>query len=276
MVTYHDAYLAARDILRAAGVEAYAQEARMLAAFAAGKTVAELLRDANLYTNTLEKTRELAERRASGEPAAYILGAWEFYGLPFIVDGSVLIPRVDTEPLAELAIPLAGSGRVLDLCCGTGCLGITIAKNAPGARVTCADVSDDALRIARRNAALNSVSVPCVRADALEAPPPALGSFDLIVCNPPYIATAEIAELDASVRDYEPALALDGGEDGLRFYRTVCTLWSAALAPGGRLAFEVGEEQAAPVREIAAQAGLRYEKSAFDTLNIERVLLFSH
>ena len=276
MVTYHDTYLAARDMLRAAGIEAYAQEARMLAAFAAGKTVSELMRDGGLYTNTLEKTKALAARRVSGEPVAYILGAWEFYGLPFIVDRNVLIPRVDTEPLAEAAIPLAGSGRVLDLCCGTGCLGITIAKKAPRSRVTCADISGAALKTARRNAALNSVSVACVAADALSEPPAALGVFDMIVCNPPYIATAEIAELDASVRDFEPALALDGGEDGLKFYRAVCSLWRAALAPGGKLLLECGEGQAEDIRAIAAGAGFDFEKSVFDTLNIERVLLFSY
>lgn len=276
MVTYYDTYLAARDMLRAAGIEAYAQEARMLAASAAGKTVSELMRDGSLYTNTLEKTRELAARRVSGEPVAYILGEWEFFGLPFVVDENVLIPRVDTEPLAELAISLSGSGRVLDLCCGTGCIGITTAKKAPQARVTCADVSPAALAVARRNCAVNGVSVPCVAADALSAPPPALGRFDLIVCNPPYIPTAEIAGLDASVREHEPCLALDGGEDGLRFYRAVCSLWSAALAPGGKLLFECGEGQAEDIRAIAAGSGFTYEKSVFDTLNIERVLLFSY
>lgn len=276
MVTYHDAYLAARDMLREAGIEAYAQEARMLAAFAAGKTVSELMRDGSLYTNTLEKTKALAARRVSGEPVAYILGAWEFYGLPFIVDRNVLIPRVDTEPLAETAISLAGSGRVLDLCCGTGCIGITTAKKAPHSRVTCADISEAALKTARRNAALNGVSVPCVEADALSAPPTVFGVFDMIVCNPPYIATAELAKLDASVRDFEPALALDGGEDGLKFYRAVCSLWRGAIAPGGKLLFECGEGQAEDIRAIAAGAGFTFEKSVYDTLNIERVLLFSY
>ena len=276
MVTYYDVCSAARSALREAGIEAYTQEARMLTAFAAEKTVSELLRDYNLYTNTMDRTMELVRRRASGEPAAYIIGAWEFYGLPFIVTPGVLIPRIDTEPLVEAALGLIHEGdRVLDLCCGTGCIGITAAKKLPGAHIVCADVSDAALKIARRNAALNDAHVVCVSADALAEPPVTLGKFDFILCNPPYIATAELAGLDPSVRDYEPHLALDGGEDGLKFYRSVCTLWRAALTEGGRLIFECGEGQAAQVRAAAEAAGFRYDGSVFDTGNIERVLLFT-
>ncbi len=276
MVKYYDVYTAARSVLREAGIEAYAQEARMLTAFAAGKTVSELLRDSNLYTDTMDATMALARRRAAGEPAAYIIGAWEFYGLPFLTDPGVLIPRMDTEPLVEAALGLINEDdRVLDLCCGTGCIGITVAKKIPGAHVVCADISDAALKTARRNAALNDANVICTAADALAEPAPALGKFGFILCNPPYIASAEIAELDTSVRDFEPRLALDGGEDGLKFYRSVCSLWRAALTPGGRLIFECGEGQAAQIRALAEAAGFRSDGSVFDTGNIERVLLFT-
>lgn len=275
MVTYYDVCRSAREVLREAGVEAATQEARLLTAFAAGKTITQLVRDYNLYTDKAEKTLELARRRAAGEPVAYILGAWEFFGLPFAVDKNVLIPRMDTEVLAETAIGMADGKKVLDLCCGSGCIGITIAKKCPSAHVICADISELALKTARRNAALNGVKAICVSADALLPPSDSIGRFDLIVCNPPYIASDEIPELDPSVRDYEPVIALDGGEDGLKFYKSVCSLWKETLNPDGKLLFEVGESQAEKVKTIAESAGFQFDKSVIDTGNVERVLLFS-
>ena len=182
----------------------------------------------------------LIERRLSGEPLQYVLGEWEFYGLPFYVDETVLIPRPDTETLVETALKLLTDERrdVLDLCCGSGCIGIALAATG-GAHVTAADVSADALTMTERNARRNGVSVRTVQSDLFES---VEGTFDLIVSNPPYLSQADMDARDASLR-FEPALALYGGEDGLDFYRRIATDYRRYLKPGGTLLLEIGYTQ---------------------------------
>jgi release factor glutamine methyltransferase len=197
----------------------------------------------------------LLSRLENGEPAAYILGEWEFYSLPIRVTRDTLIPRPDTETLVDRAIELLrgkAAPRILDLCAGTGCVGLALAANIPDADVILAELSEPALAVCRENTALNGLTgrVVELRADALKAPPTEIGQFDVIVCNPPYIKTAVIAELDASVRDFEPITALDGGADGLDFYRAVAAQWKQALKQGGKILFEVGYDQSAEVAEI--------------------------
>ncbi|NLV49227.1 MAG: peptide chain release factor N(5)-glutamine methyltransferase [Clostridiales bacterium] len=283
MRTYYDIYSEARARLRKAGIGEYSLEARLLLAFAANKTPTDFYRDISMYC-TEEYEREaliLVSRRENGEPVAYLTGSWEFYGLPVTLTPDVLIPRADTETLVEAVLEelaATDSPRVLDLCCGSGCIGLAIAKNARGApRVVCADISQKALRIAAGNAADNGIKTPflCVRADALSAPPPNLGMFDAIMCNPPYIPTPELEGLDASVKDYEPMLALDGGPDGLDFYRPVCSMWTSLLKPGGLLAFECAEGQSGDIIRIAENTGLRHVKTVKDTGNTERAILFT-
>ncbi len=264
MKTYNDMYLDLRRILKAAGVEDYNLEARLIICAAAGKTREELVRDMKLYAfDELEaKVNEMAKRRVDGEPIAYVLGEWEFMGLPFNVDPKVLIPRADTELLAELAIRLlrrrvTDGTRVLDLCCGTGCVGISVAKTVQSARVVLVDDSMPALRVARSNVLRNGVSrnTTCIEADALKNPPILLGKFDLIVCNPPYVPTAEIPTLDKGVKDYEPRSALDGGEDGLDFYRAIIPAWKAILKPTGVIMFECGEGQSGKIMDMLSREG---------------------
>ena len=247
MKTYSEIYLAAGKTLREAGIEASNLEARLMAAAATGKTVEVFLRDARLYVadDSFEKAMEdMVRRRLQGEPVAYITGLWEFHGIPLMITPDVLIPRNDTEVLADKAITYARDTdkdiRMLDLCCGSGCIGLAVAAESPRIRVVMADISERALGVARQNALKNRLTrcVTCVTADALQAPPLLLGRFDLIVCNPPYIPTGELETLDGSVRDYEPHSALDGGEDGLMFYRTVTEKWRAVLKPGGSIMFE--------------------------------------
>ena len=259
--TYNNLYLDARKRLREAGVEGAQLEARELVCCAAGKSREQFYRDMALYASdpVEEKLAELLERRLAGEPVAYLIGEWEFYGLGLDITPDVLIPRMDTEVLAERAILLAraaGEGaRVLDLCAGSGCVGLAVAANVPGCRVVLADVSEAALRLCKQNVRRNELNarVTCVQADALEPPDAALWDFDVIACNPPYIPTGDIAELDVSVRDYEPRSALDGGADGLDFYRAIAARWGAALRLGGALLFEVGIGQAGDVGAILAQ-----------------------
>ena len=246
--TYNELYIDLRNRLKAAGVEAATLEASLLVAAAAGKTQAQLLADLRLYTNAevAGRVEAMAARRLAGEPAAYITGSWGFCGLDLMVDENVLIPRADTEALEETALNLSGKSdselRILDLCTGSGCIGLALAHFLPNSHAVLADVSPDALHVAKENIRRCGLGVRAVtiEADALAPPPPRLGSFDLITCNPPYIPTAEIGTLDASVRDHEPRLALDGGEDGLKFYRAVLGGWKSLLRQSGWLLFEVG------------------------------------
>ncbi len=182
----------------------------------------------------------LIERRLTGEPLPYILGEWEFYGLPFYVDRTVLIPRPDTERLVELALKELTPERntVLDLCCGSGCIGIALAV-CGGAVVTAADISADALEMTERNARRNGVSIETVRSDFLEN---IEGTFDLIVCNPPYLSADDMEYRDAALR-FEPALALYGGEDGMDFYRALAASYRRVLNTDGTLLIEIGMTQ---------------------------------
>ena len=270
--TYNALYLDARRALKAAGVEQAQLEARELLCRASGKTREDLLRDLPLYApdGVTARFQGLMARRMAGEPVAYLIGEWEFYGLTLDVCRDVLIPRPDTETLVERGIlflrDLPEGARVLDLCAGSGCVGLAIADNCPGAHVILAEWSDDALRICRQNILRCALSqqASAAQVDALEPPPRLLRDFDLILCNPPYIPTLEVAHLDPSVRDYEPRLALDGGEDGLKFYRAVAKKWKCALAPGGKLIFEVGYNQAPAVKRILGQNGYQDIRTTMD------------
>lgn len=261
--TYNNLYLDARRVLQQAGVEQAQLEARELLCFAADKTREQFLRDLPLYASepVCARFRELMARRLAGEPVAYIIGEWEFYGLTLDICRDVLIPRSDTETLVERALEYlsekSGPVRVMDLCAGSGCIGLAVASRCLNAAVVLGDWSEDALRVCRQNIRRCGLSgqVSAAKVNALEAPHALLSEFDLIVCNPPYIPTADLAGLDVSVRDYEPHMALDGGEDGLDFYRAVAQKWKSALNPGGRLIFEIGYDQAPAVECILAANG---------------------
>lgn len=278
--TYNNLYLDTRQRLREAGVEGAQLEARELLCHAAGKSREQFYRDMALYAPdpVEEKLAALVERRLAGEPVAYLIGEWEFYGLTLDVTPDVLIPRMDTEVLAERAILLAraaGEGaRVLDLCAGSGCVGLAVAANVPTCRVVLADVSEAALKICKGNVRRNELNarVTCVQADALQKPDAALWDFDVIACNPPYIPTGDLAGLDVSVRDYEPRSALDGGADGLDFYRAIAARWGSALRLGGSLLFEVGINQAMDVAALLERSGFEDIQSTQDTQGIPRVV----
>ena len=278
-ITYNDLYLDIRRQLRASGIEASTLEARELVCFGTGKTKEELSRDGRLYASPeLEKAvRNLVERHLAGEPVAYLIGEWEFYGLPLDISRDVLIPRPDTEVLAREAIgylQTQGECRVLDLCAGSGCIGLAVASQTPGARVVLGEYSDAALKICRQNIRRNGLSgrVVPIQVNALEKPERTLGEFQCIISNPPYIPRADIAGLDASVREYEPHLALDGGEDGLDFYRAIAEKWKDALVPGGRLYFEVGIGQADDVLRIMRKEGFGDIQIVKDLAGIPRVV----
>lgn len=272
--TYNTVYMDLRHALRRAGVEEAQLEARELICHVTGKSREEFYRSMQLYmvSDTEAQIEALARRRLEGEPLAYILGKWDFYGMELVVNRNVLIPRPDSEIIAQRAIEIArGSGehgRVLDLCCGSGCLGLAVAKHAPNCRVVLADVSEEALKVARRNVANNRLSrqITTFKADALQQPPEMIWDFNLIVCNPPYVRTDDMLMLDPEVREYEPALALDGGPDGLEFYRKIAANWRSAMRSTCILLFEVGDDQADDVEAILARNGyrsIRRHKDAF-------------
>lgn len=255
--------------------------ARQLLCHVSGKTQEQILADRERYASE-EVVQAMAagvRRLLAGEPLAYVLGEWTFYGLPLRITRDVLIPRDDTCAVAELAIRqglfLDQDPRILDLCCGSGCIGLAVASRVKDARVTLADLSKNALAIAKENAALNKLSgrVRCVQADALEPPAPFLGKFDMIVSNPPYITGEEMEQLPHSVRGFEPHMALYGGEDGLDFYRAICGNFSAALKPGGYLCFEFGMGQGDAVCAILQENGYTVLERANDYNQRERAVL---
>ena len=281
MITYNQLCINARNAVREAGSENPNLEARNLVAFASGKSMSELIRDYNLYTgDEIErKVNQLVQRRLNGEPLAYILGTWEFYGMEFNVCEDVLIPRIDTEVLVQEALDTIASQneapRVLDLCCGSGCIGCAIGANIPRSRIVMVDMSDKALRVARSNVMKHTMGarVSCVKANALKAPPANIGTFDIIVSNPPYIKSMEVLTLDHSVRDFEPLEALDGGEDGYMFYRAITKKWKSVLRKDGWLMYEVGEEQAQYVALQMKKAGFKNIRLIKDTAGTERVVV---
>lgn len=211
----------------------------------------------------MPRLEELVSRRKSGEPLQYILGKWEFMGLPFYTWPCALIPRQDTETLCEEALKINGRGKtLLDLCCGTGCIGVSLAKLG-GFEVTFGDISRDCLALARENAALNGVPGKFLLTDMFSD---ISDSFDLICVNPPYIPTSELASLQTEVKR-EPVLALDGGADGLDFYRSIARDYATHISPGGALLMEVGAGQAADVAEMFSKAEI-----IKDICGIERVV----
>jgi release factor glutamine methyltransferase len=233
-----------------------------------------------LYTNfdkpladaELASYRELIKRRLAGEPVAYLVGEHEFWGMPVFIDTSVLVPRPDTETVVEVARSLrpdrAAPVRVLDLCTGSGAIAIALAKEQPAAHVVATELSAPAAALARRNAERNKVAVD-VREGDLWAPV-AGERFDLIAANPPYIATEVIATLAAEVR-CEPAVALDGGPDGLAFFDRICAGLADHLAPGGAVVLEHGFDQAEAVHARLIAAGVQQVTLVHDLGNNPRV-----
>ena len=192
-------------------------------------------------------------RREGGEPLQYVEGFAFFYGRQFMVDSRVLIPRSDTETLCEAALPRLKPGmRALDLCTGSGILAVTMALEVPGLHITGADISPDALDVARENARRLGAAVEWARGDLFDA---VSGAFDLIACNPPYLTRSDMRCLQPEVA-WEPGLALYGGEDGLDFYRRIASKLPERLSPGGWALFEVGFGLAADVAGMLRSLGL--------------------
>lgn len=279
--TLYNTYLDLRQELRLKGISMYQLEAKEIMAFALGIPREQFneREERIVFLKEQEKIDSLVKLRLSGTPLPHIIGEWDFYGLTFEVTTNTLIPRSDTECIAEEGIKFLRKidrGRVLDLCCGTGCIGITLLKNSPD-YFTClfGDISDYAIRVTKNNIMKHNVSARSLtmKLDALEPYNPVIGKFQLIVCNPPYIPTADIETLDISVKDHEPIMALDGGEDGLKFYRAVASSYKEALTKNGALLFECGIGQSDDVMDIMEKCGYENISVIKDLSGINRGIM---
>ena len=221
-----------------------------------------------------EQLRQLASRRLEGEPLQYLLGEWEFYGLTLKVGPGVLIPRPDTETLVETGLSyLKGRTgcRVLDLCAGTGCVGLAVERSAKNISALYAlEKEEAAFFYLKENLAAYESRIMPLHQDGL-APGPEADRLDLILCNPPYLTGEDMESLQTEVR-YEPPSALDGGEDGLDFYRRLTAVWKHRLNPGGLLAYEIGMGQQEDVTQILRQEGLEQIHWKEDLSGIVRVV----
>ena len=280
--TFGQLYLEVRDaLLTLEDPQSAAYMARQVLCHFSGLGPDQILarRDETVAKEVRWEVRAATDRLLAEEPLAYVLGEWEFYGLPLYVTRDVLIPRDDTCAVTELAIRnalfLDKDPRILDLCCGSGCIGLAIASRVVDARITLADLSQEALAIAKKNLQRNKFGgrVTCIRADALGAPPSFLGKFDMIVSNPPYITAQEMKELPKSVESYEPEMALYGGEDGLDFYRSIARNYASVLKPGGYLAFEFGMGQGDDVCKILTENGYTVLERTRDYNDRERAVI---
>lgn len=278
MVSRREARRALLERLRAGGLESPDFEAACMTEHVLGRSYRHMTRQQLEEPVTPEQDaalHALVQRRLAGEPLQYLLGEWEFYGFPFRVGPGVLIPRQDTETLVECALQAARgipAPRILDLCAGSGCIGIALARCLPDARVTAVERSEDALRYLEENAALNRVSLEIIRGDVLDgALAGSIRQADILVSNPPYLTAADLAALQKEVT-FEPRAALDGGQDGLLFYREMPALWQESLKPGGRLLFEIGMGQAHAVSGFLAHAGYTQIEIFPDLTGISRVV----
>lgn len=221
-----------------------------------------------------EQLRQLASRRLEGEPLQYLLGEWEFYGLTLKVGPGVLIPRPDTETLVEAGLSyLKGRTgcRVLDLCAGTGCVGLAVEQNAKNISALYAlEKEEAAFFYLKENLAAYESRIMPLHQDGL-APGPEADRLDLILCNPPYLTGEDMESLQTEVR-YEPPSALDGGEDGLDFYRRLTAVWKDRLVSGGLLAYEIGMGQQEDVSRILTREGLEQIHWKEDLSGIVRVV----
>lgn len=277
-MTVGEAYRKTKDILTEAGFEAPAFEALCLTEKVFGFNRLALITKGEETVANEEKLAvlaELTEKRLNHEPLQYLLGKWSFMGIDLLVGEGVLVPRDDTEVVTSLCIDYLSckeSPNVIDLCAGSGAISLALEKYA-NCKVTAVELSDKAFSYLTQNIKLNNSAVNALNGDIFECHKDiADNSLDLIVSNPPYIKTADIASLQKEVQ-HEPAMALDGGESGLDFYRRIVPLWKSKLKAGGALAFELGEGQYDEVSRILADNGFGGITESIDFGGIQRAII---
>ncbi|WP_337401294.1 peptide chain release factor N(5)-glutamine methyltransferase [Ruminococcus sp.] len=278
IMTVGEAYRKTKDILTEAGFEAPAFEALCLTEKVFGFNRLALITKGEETVASEEKLAvlaELTEKRLNHEPLQYLLGKWSFMGIDLLVGEGVLVPRDDTEVVTSLCIDYLSckeSPNVIDLCAGSGAISLALEKYA-NCKVTAVELSDKAFSYLTQNIKLNNSAVNALNGDIFECHKDiADNSLDLIVSNPPYIKTADIASLQKEVQ-HEPAMALDGGESGLDFYRRIVPLWKSKLKAGGALAFELGEGQYDEVSRILADNGFGGITESIDFGGVQRAII---
>ena len=252
-----------KDILLPTGGEYAGFEAEKITGIASGTDSARLfmMMREDVPDDVCRRAAGIAEERLTGKPLEYITKSACFFGLDFYVDERVLVPRADTEIIVEKAIELSGGGKIADICCGSGCIGLSVLKNVNGATADMFDISEGACEVSRESARRLGLSerANILRQDVFSPDFLSHGEkYDIIISNPPYIRTEVIKGLSAEVKS-EPHIALDGGDDGLVFYRRLLDVCPKALADGGAIIFEIGYDQAADVTAEAEKRGLSGE-----------------
>lgn len=265
--------------LKAAGKEAYAFEAELLLEKAAGlnRTALFLRGEEVLSEEVLTVYEDYLSEREQGRPTQYILGEWEFMGLPFCVGEGVLIPRGDTEVLVETILEKQQAEKfksILDIGTGSGCIPISLGHYGKFEKIMAVDISPKALGYATENAAKNNIKIDFYESNLFtNVPEEWKGKLDAIVSNPPYIPKKDIEELMTEVKDFEPMNALDGGEDGLDFYRAIVEQAKEWLVDGGWLFFEIGYDQGEDLRKLLQEFGYTAIEIRQDLAGLDRVAL---
>jgi release factor glutamine methyltransferase len=272
-MTYREAIAFGEEALRSADIVDAKNDSWLLLAMAAkiDHTFYYVHIDEEMPPETLHEFEALIKKRAERVPLQYITGEQEFMGLPFSVNSNVLVPRQDTETLVEEALKVTEPGMsVIDMCTGSGCVLIAVLKNVPGVTGAGYDISKQAIIVAKENAKKNEVTAVFERSNLFEDVPSE--KVDVIMSNPPYIPSGEIASLMPEVSEFEPTLALDGGEDGLDCYRRLISQCGAYLKPGGHLLLEIGYDQGKAVSSMLSEAGYESVSVVKDLAGNDRVV----
>lgn len=264
------------NILKESGIDSFHIDTQLILACVLDKERLYVLTnpDEDIPAEYIKIFNEDIHKRSKGCPLQYIINTCEFYSMDFYVDEAVLIPRADTEVLAEAAIKRIGQSqtKVIEIGTGSGIIAVSVAKHCKNARITATDISREALWAAKKNAAINNAEIVFRLGDVYSALVPEDYPADYIISNPPYIETAVIETLDASVKDYEPRGALDGGADGLNFYRTIIGGAEKYLSPGGAVLFEIGYDQGCAVEKILTDYGFTDITITKDSAGHDRVI----
>ncbi len=268
----NDIFIAGKQILENAGCESAGFDAACIFEYVYNISRTQLILDPDKMLDEGDFL-PLCHKRAGGYPLQYILGSWEFMGLSFDVNESVLIPRADTETLTEYIINLGGSPKILDMCTGSGCIGIAIKHFLKDADVTLADISEAALTVARKNADKNNADVKIIKADLMEGAQKYFvkESFDIIVSNPPYIKSGDKETLSGEVL-CEPHIALFSGNDGTDHYKALINLWKDALKRNGLMVLESGYDTWQDIVALFEQYGYEDIKTVKDIGGITRLV----
>lgn len=275
MVTAKELYFNIKKILEQENVESAEFESMCIVEDIFDMKLEKIfLKDVAATKEQQLKAENIVSRRVNGEPLQYLLGKWEFCGLDFFVGEGVLIPRQDTETLIEtvLKLPLPENPKIIDLCSGSGCIGITLEKFIKNSDVTAIELSDKAAVYLEKNMRLNNSKMKLIIADATaEETAKKFSGIDLLVCNPPYLTLKDMTELQREVT-FEPEAALYGGEDGLNFYKTLTKIWKNSLSANGKIVYEIGIGQEDDVINILKENNFTDIKTTDDLCNITRVV----